>query len=97
MSKYIRNSILVLFTISALVIAYNVHQLEQRPPKITYSDFIDHLQKDDLKEVEIKGNEIRGTDNLNQPFYTVVPDIAHLIPRLEEKKIRICDFWGPLF
>lgn len=95
MSQYIRNFLLLLFAVIAVVIAYNVYTIEKRPPKLMYSAFIEMLNKDEIKQVEIKGNEISGFDTLSQPFYTVVPDIAPLVTRLESKNIDISTVKAP--
>ncbi len=89
MSQYIRNSLLLLFAVTAVVIAYNVYTLEKRPPKLIYSTFIEYLEADKIKHLEMKGNEINGIDNFDQPFYTVVPDVAFLVSRLEGKNVGI--------
>jgi cell division protease FtsH len=80
---------LLLFAVTAVVIAYNVYTFEKTPPKLMYSAFIDMLSKGEIKQVEIKGDEISGLDSLGQPFYTVVPDVALLVPRLESKDVDI--------
>ena len=89
MSQYVRNTLLLLFAVTAVVIAYNVYTFEKTPPKLMYSTFIDMLSKGEIKQVEIKGDEISGLDSLGQPFYTVVPDVALLVPRLESKDVDI--------
>ena len=89
MSQYVRNTLLLLFAVTAVVIAYNVYTLEKRPPKLMYSAFIEMLNKGEIKQVEIKGDEISGLDSWSQPFYTVVPDVALLVPRLESKDVDI--------
>lgn len=89
MSQYVRNTLLLLFAVTAVVIAYNVYTFEKTPPKLMYSAFIDMLSKGEIKQVEIKGDEISGLDSLGQPFYTVVPDVALLVPRLESKDVDI--------
>jgi cell division protease FtsH len=88
-SQYIRNSLLLLFAVTAVVVAYNVYTLEKRPPKLMYSAFVEMLNKDEIKQVEIKGDEINGFDSLGQSFYTVVPDVSLLVPRLESKNVDI--------
>ncbi|MBW1790987.1 MAG: ATP-dependent zinc metalloprotease FtsH, partial [Deltaproteobacteria bacterium] len=88
-SQYVRNTLLLLFAVTAVVIAYNVYTFEKTPPKLMYSAFIDMLSKGEIKQVEIKGDEISGLDSLGQPFYTVVPDVALLVPRLESKDVDI--------
>ncbi|MGV1098263.1 ATP-dependent zinc metalloprotease FtsH [Thiovibrio sp. JS02] len=88
-AKYVRNYLLFLFVATVAVIAYNIWDMENTPPRIEYSNFISKIDADQIKEVKIRGSEIHGVDTLGQPFQTYVPDVQLVLPRLEGKNIHI--------
>lgn len=89
MSRYVRNYLILIILATLCVIGYNIWFIENRPPMIEYTSFLTKLSDNQIKNVRIKGGEVTGLDAFDQSFYTYVPDIAHLIPKLEEKGIRI--------
>ena len=89
MSNYFRNYLfLIILTIIAVVI-YNIWHLENSPPYVNYSTFLTNLANNEIKEIQLQGGEIRGTDTLDRPFATYSPEVNNLIPQLLEKKVVI--------
>lgn len=89
MAHYVRNSIFLLLAVIVIVVGYNIHQMEKRPPSLEYSVFLTQLAEGRIKEVQMRGGEIIGLDRENQPFATFSPAPAALLPRLEEQGVAI--------
>jgi cell division protease FtsH len=88
MTAYTRNFLLLLFLAIAGVALYNIFTLENRPPHISYSDFLGSLEKGEISSVTLRGGEINGRFNDEQPFASYTPDVAALIPRLEARGVE---------
>ncbi len=105
MARYIRNYLLLLVAAAVLVLAYNIHLAENRPPALEYSAFLARLEEGGIRSVTMQGGEIAGTDTLGQPFTTFAPAPAALLPRLEAKGVMIAarpedntsSFWSATF
>ncbi|MCK9262392.1 MAG: ATP-dependent zinc metalloprotease FtsH [Deltaproteobacteria bacterium] len=54
-----------------------------------YSEFIEMVDKGEIKEVVIQGNEIKGSLTDGTQFETYVPDDARIVERLTEKNVLI--------
>ena len=89
MARYIRNYLLLLIALAVVVLAYNIHRVENRPPYLEYSAFLAQLEKGGIRSVTMRGGEISGNDALGQPFTTFVPAPEALLPRLEAKGVAI--------
>ncbi len=58
--------------------------------EISYTDFLNLVQKGQIKEVVIEGQEIRGIlADKHEIFYTFAPDDSDLVPFLREAGVRI--------
>jgi len=57
--------------------------------RLTYSDFIQRLDKNQIKEVKIQGSNISGVTTDNKSFVTYAPNDNNLVQRLESKKVII--------
>jgi len=89
MARYIRNYLLLLVAASVVVIAYNIHQVENRPPYLEYSAFLAKLDQGAIRTVIMRGGEITGSDEVGQTLVTFTPAPAALLPRLEAKGVTI--------
>lgn len=58
--------------------------------EITYTDFISQVERNNIHDVTIEGNEVVGHyTNDNRQFTTYVTTLSNLVPRLEEHKVHI--------
>ncbi len=88
-----RNSVqlgLLLLTITALsVFGYNIYLRETTPPSRSYTEFLAELREGTIAKVHMQGGALTGEDQAGRPFATFVPDVAALLPLLEEKQVQI--------
>ncbi len=56
---------------------------------IAFSDFMDKVTADEIKEVQLKGNTIYGTDNNGQKFSTLAAYDDNLISDMRAHKVKI--------
>jgi len=84
-----RNILILLIFLAVGMFVFTIWQMETTPPAIAYSDFLEHLASDEIREVRIKGGVITGTDAFHRVFTTFAPDVEHLVPRLLAKKVTI--------
>ena len=85
---------LALWVIIALLVfaLFNLFQGgQQRGPQtsLAYSEFLKAVSGGLVREVTIKGNTITGVYRDDGSFTTYAPDDANLIPKLNEKNVRI--------
>lgn len=89
MARYVRNYLLLLFLAICAVVGFNAHRLENRPPYLEYSAFLAKLEQGQIKSVTLRGGEIHGTDELDQPFASFAPAPEALLQRLEAQGVAI--------
>jgi len=81
---------LLLLTLTAVaVFGYNVYLRETTPPARSYSDFLADLRAGEIVSVHLRGGAITGEDTAGRPFGTYSPDVAALLPQLEEQGVRM--------
>jgi cell division protease FtsH len=85
---------LALWVIIALLVfaLFNLFQGGQpRGPQtsLAYSEFLEAVDSGQVEEVTIKGSTINGMYHDDGAFTTYAPDDANLIPKLNEKGVRI--------
>jgi cell division protease FtsH len=65
----------------------------QTTQEILYSEFLDHVEQNHIRAVQIRGEKITGefagTDGLSGQFETYAPEDARLISLLREKRVEI--------
>jgi cell division protease FtsH len=65
----------------------------QPTQEILYSEFLDHVEQNHIRAVDIRGDKITGefagADGLSGQFETYAPEDAKLIPLLREKRVEI--------
>ncbi len=89
MNQFYKN--LALWIIIAFILLALFNMLNQQPeaPKIIYSDFIEMVEKGDVKEVEIQGQKVTGEDSKGESFETVIRvEDPELLKLLHEKGVR---------
>jgi len=84
---------IVLWVVAAVVLllVYNLFSQPQGSGQesIVFSDFIDHVNKGQIREVTVQGNNISGTLGSGKSFRTYSPDNPILFSMLREKDVRV--------
>ncbi len=77
----------LLFVLLIIVVTtYNVLHPARQFPEVSYSTFLSRLDQGEITEIQLQGGRLTATDRQNKQFTSFAPDIATLLPRLEEKK-----------
>ncbi|MDP2603475.1 MAG: ATP-dependent zinc metalloprotease FtsH [Deltaproteobacteria bacterium] len=61
----------------------------RREPEIIFSEFIGGVERGDVREVVIQGQNIQGKYKNGEPFRTFAPDDPELVKSLRDKKVKI--------
>jgi len=93
-SQLFKNLILWLVIFVAIIALYQlIHTPRNNYLEIPYSEFLSSLDRGEIRDIEFKGEEIKGTflsndrDQLSQGFKTVGPASDDLIRKLGEKGV----------
>jgi len=84
-----KNFLVVLIAVTVCVIAYNIWNVENKPPGVEYSTFLSQLESNEIQSVYIRGGDIRGKDIHDQPFSTFSPDVQGLMKILNTTKVTV--------
>ncbi len=68
---------------------YSPENMQVTSGDVAFSDFMDKVVADEVKEVELKGNVIYGTYNNGQKFTTLAARDSNLISDMREHKVKI--------
>jgi cell division protease FtsH len=72
-----------------LFLFHMFNQPQSSKEEIVYSDFINYIDKGQINEVTIQGENVEGKFVDGKPFKTFVPQDSNLVPLLQEKEVRI--------
>src|SRR3990172_1466526 len=73
-----------------MILLFNIfNQPQPQIDKIIFSDFIASIEKGDVEEVLIQGNDISGKKKDGKAFKTYTPNDPELIKMLREKGVRV--------
>ncbi len=90
MSSFYKNVILWLMISLAMVLLFNIFNKPQdMPNKLAYTDFLNFVEKGDVAQVTIKGDQIIGVFINGQTFKLFAPSDPELIKFLREHAVRI--------
>ena len=89
MNQFYKNLALwVIIAFILLALFSMINQPVEAPQKI-YSEFLDMVEKGEVKEVKIQGERVKGEDNKGQAFETVIlKEDTELMKLLREKGVR---------
>ena len=89
MNQFYKNLALwVIIAFILLALFSMINQPVEAPQKI-YSEFLDMVEKGEVKEVKIQGEKVKGEDNKGQKFETVIlKEDLELMRLLREKEVR---------
>ncbi|MDA0901948.1 MAG: ATP-dependent zinc metalloprotease FtsH [Proteobacteria bacterium] len=57
--------------------------------KLSFSDFMDRVNVQEVEKVDIKGKDLNGTLKNGQTFYTFLPEYPDLVERLQENGVEV--------
>jgi len=88
---FYRNLTLWLIIALVMIFLFNfINTPRHKGTEISYTDFLNLVQKGQIKEVVIEGQEIKGIlADKHEIFYTYAPDDSDLVPFLREAGVRI--------
>ena len=90
MKEISKNLALWLVLILMMILLFNIfNQPQPQIDKIIFSDFIASIEKGDVEEVLIQGNDISGKKKDGKAFKTYTPNDPELIKMLREKGVRV--------
>ena len=91
MNSLQKNIVLWVVAAVVLLLVYNLFSQPQGSGQesIVFSDFIDHVNKGQIREVTVQGNNISGTLGSGKSFRTYSPDNPILFSMLREKDVRV--------
>ncbi len=90
MSPFYKNLALWLVISLMVILLFNMFQQPKQPSlETTYSQFLTSVQRGEVSQVTIQGNNILGTYVDGKPFRTFQPRDADLIGILRENKVEI--------
>ncbi|MGE5478534.1 MAG: ATP-dependent metallopeptidase FtsH/Yme1/Tma family protein, partial [Bacteroidales bacterium] len=74
-----------------LVMLFNLFQTNSQPRmnQTAFSDFMDSVDRNQVKDVTIQGYGISGKYTNDQPFSTYMPPDTNIVPKLRENGVRI--------
>src|SRR5262245_18804204 len=73
-----------------ILLLFNLLTKQQaKPPEIKFSDFMSAVEKGEVTEVELEGQNIRGKFHSNERFKTFAPEDPDLIKVLRSKDVQI--------
>jgi len=89
-NSFYKNLALWLVMGLVLILLFNLFNAPRsQVKKVIFSDFLEEVQKGNVAEVTIKGNDIQGSYQDNTRFKTFSPNDPDLIKILRSKNIRI--------
>lgn len=81
------------WALGLMVVWYTFGQVEQshkgKMPEVSYSEFMTKVKAHEVKEVEIKGNELMVTPNEGTKFTLVAPSDDALVGTLLENNVKV--------
>ncbi|MEW6088817.1 MAG: ATP-dependent zinc metalloprotease FtsH [bacterium] len=90
MNKFYKNlSIWLIIMAIAISVFYLGNIAQKTHDKINYSEFLNKLEENKIKNVEIQDKDIQGMFEDSTYFATLTPDDPELIKMLREKKVNI--------
>jgi cell division protease FtsH len=89
-NQFSRNIALWLVLGLMFLLLFNLLNKQQsKPPEIPFSDFFAAIDKGEVEEVTIQGQNVRGKFHSGERFKTYVPEDPELVPLLRSKDVKI--------
>src|SRR5215510_3931895 len=88
-SQFYKNLALWLVIGLIMIALFNVFSGPQRPSReSSFSEFLDQVDEGQVQEVNIQGDDIRGTYRSGTSFRAIAPKAPELIPTLRKQGVR---------
>jgi cell division protease FtsH len=89
-NQFSRNVALWLVLGLMFLLLFNLSNRQQaKPPEVSFSDFMAAVERGEVVEVTIQGQNIRGKYQNNERFKTFAPDDPELVKTLRAKTVKI--------
>ncbi|MEN8199759.1 MAG: ATP-dependent zinc metalloprotease FtsH [Thermodesulfobacteriota bacterium] len=85
----IQTGLLILFLTFVGVVGYNVYLNESTPEERSYTEFVELVEKGEIKSIHLRGGQVTVEDIRAQEFISYVPDVQLVMALLKDKKIRV--------
>jgi membrane protease FtsH catalytic subunit (EC 3.4.24.-) len=79
----------LIFVVTIILIRFVNQPTQQQIKNLSFSEFIQAVNNEQVKSVEIKGNEISGVTKNNEKFATYAPEDPELVKTLLAKNVDI--------
>ena len=90
MNKFFKNVLFYLLVIIVLILMFDFYgQKTPKADEISYSNFLQHVQSEEITQVKIVDNVISGKLKDGKDFTTVAPNDSKLVEKLEAKNVDI--------
>ena len=90
MNQFSRSIALWLVLGLMFLLLFNIFSRQQpREPEIIFSDFLNQVDKGQVRSVTIQGNLIKGETTTNEHFKTYAPYDPDIVKTLREKNVNI--------
>ena len=90
MNKFFKNVLFYLLVIMVLIWMFDFYgQKTPKADEISYSNFLQHVQSEEITQVKIVDNVISGKLKDGKDFTTVAPNDSKLVEKLEAKNVDI--------
>jgi len=90
LNKFFKNVLFYLLIIMVIIWMFDLYgEKNSKPADISYTNFMQHVQQDEIKQVTIVDNVISGKLKDGKEFSTVAPNDSKLVEKLEAKKVDI--------
>lgn len=90
MNQFSRNLVLWATISLLMVVLFNLfNQPQGTQQRVTYSEFLQRVEKGEVVEVTIQGQKLSGKTTEGKPFQTFAPEDPSLVSRLLDKKIEV--------
>jgi cell division protease FtsH len=89
-NQFSRNVALWLVLGLMFLLLFNLsNRKEPKPPEVSYSEFVAAVEKGEVSEVTIQGQNVRGRYQGGERFKTYAPEDPSLLKRLERKAVKV--------
>ena len=90
MNKFFKNVLFYLLIIMVIIWMFDTYtDKNTKPVELSYTNFMQHVQDEEIKQVKIVDNVISGKLKDGKEFSTVAPNDSKLVEKLEKKKVDI--------
>ena len=90
MNKFFKNVLFYLLVIMVPILMFDFYgQKTPKADEISYSNFLQHVQSEEITQVKIVDNVISGKLKDGKDFTTVAPNDSKLVEKLEAKNVDI--------